>query len=392
MSATAISPTNLALIKYWGKRDSVLNLPINSSLSVTLDQNDLQTVTTARFGNARDRLWVNGEEVSLDSVPRTVTVLKEMRGLLSDNDDRKSKPIHIESKNSFPTAAGLASSAAGYSAMVTAIAGLFGLDFEARKQELSRIARRGSGSACRSLMGGIVAWHMGLSADGSDSQAEQICEPSHWSNLEAIICVASDKKKHVSSTSGMQTSVKTSDLLSYRASNVVPNRFRTMRDAIMSRKDSTVFELTMKESNQFHACCLDTYPPIFYMTDVSRAVVRAVDGLNGSEHPPKFAYTFDAGPNAVIFCNKENTKELLDALLQSFPPSQAELRKDPDFQYVRGRTTMTRAEAEASRTSGHVDTSGDLLYIFHTGIGQGARILKGQEEKIYQLTTFENVE
>ena len=355
-------------------------------MSVTLDQRDLQTITTASFAtgsNAKDRLWVNGEEVPLPSVPRTITVLAEMRALLPEKDPRRGLAIEIVSKNSFPTAAGLASSAAGYSAMVTAIAGLFEFDFDARREELSRIARRGSGSACRSLMGGIVAWNMGLKADGSDSQAEQICDVSHWPSLEAIICVASDKKKHVSSTAGMQTSVETSALLAHRASVVAPQRFKAMIEAIRAKNMSTVLELTMRDSNQFHACCLDTYPPIFYMTDTSRAVVRVVDQLNkpgekGSK--PRYAYTFDAGPNAVIFCDKKDTKELLETLLYHFPPSQADLRVDPEFQFVRGRSQLTRGEAEAGRKKGSVETSGELLYIFHTGIGEGARILSGEEE------------
>jgi len=281
-----------------------LNLPLNSSISVTLDQNDLQTVTTAYAlpDGQLDRLVLNGEETPINS--RSIIVLREMRALLPESHPLKRAGILLKSRNSFPTAAGLASSAAGYAAMVTALAGLYGLNFEEKQVELSRIARQGSGSATRSLMGGFVAWKMGLKADGSDSQAEQIEPESHWPTLEAVVCIASDRKKHVSSTSGMSTSVKTSKLLAYRVEKLVPDNFEKMCQAVSAKDDKAVFELTMRDSNQFHACCLDTFPPIFYMNDTSRAVVRVVDELNSKYSSPRFAYTFDAGPNAVVFCDK----------------------------------------------------------------------------------------
>ena len=356
---------------------------------MTLDQNDLQTVTTAYAApeaNA-DRIVLNGEETPINA--RTAIVLREMRALLPDSHALKSTPILIKSRNSFPTAAGLASSAAGYAAMVTALAGLYKLDFEATKIALSRIARQGSGSATRSLLGGVVAWQMGAREDGSDSQAEQIALESHWPTLEAIVCIASDRKKHVSSTSGMGTSLATSALLAYRASALVPTKFARMRQAIASKNHALVFELTMRDSNQFHATCLDTYPPIFYMTDTSRSVVRLVDELNGNA-PPRFAYTFDAGPNAVIFCDAKDTGELLEAVLRRFPPSKAELRADADFLHVRGRTTRTRAQVldGIAHGAGKADAAaeeGALMYVFHTGIGRGARVLEGDEAAARRL-------
>lgn len=393
-SATAMAPTNLALIKYWGKRDAKLNLPINSSVSVTLDQRDLQTVTTASLvpGADRDRLWVNGVEEELNA--RAKAVLGEMR-LLAPSPDVAKTPIWIVSRNSFPTAAGLASSAAGYAAMVTALAGLFKLDTSSNAAllaQLTRIARRGSGSACRSLMGGIVAWHMGTAADGSDSQAEQVVPSSHWPDLEAVVCVASDRKKHVSSTSGMATSVETSLLLAHRAKVVVPERFAKMLASVKARDAKAVLELTMRDSNQFHACCLDTFPPIFYMTDTSRHVVRLVDELNAEAGAdgPKFAYTFDAGPNAVIFCDRADTPRLIKRVVEAFPPSLADMRKDPEFLFVRGRSSQTRAQVLDARQAlagspSAVDGAGELMYVFHTGIGEGARVLQGAEEQERRL-------
>ncbi|KAH9257066.1 diphosphomevalonate decarboxylase [Batrachochytrium salamandrivorans] len=382
----AISPTNLALIKYWGKRDTQLNLPINSSISVTLDSRELHTITTCSFapeGETTDKLWVNGKPIALDTVPRTVRVLELVRALAGV--DSNSRRICIVSKNSFPTAAGLASSASGYSAMVTALAGLF--DLKTSKEELSRIARQGSGSASRSLMGGVVMWNMGERKDGLDSQAELVPFPASKVDLEAIICVVSEKKKKVSSTAGMQTSVKESPLLAHRAKEIVPQRINEMKQAFANADVSKVLELTMRDSNQFHATCLDTFPPIFYMTDTSKEIVNLVTELNnqcgGGE--VRYAYTFDAGPNAVVFCEPQHTPALLQALLEAFPPP---LEGNGDFNYVRGRTELKSSEVRASKRA-KIDSNpeGDLCYLFHTGMDRvGARVLHGEEEQSRQLT------
>ena len=223
-------------------------------------------------------------------------------------------PLHIVSENNFPTAAGLASSAAGFAALVRAIADLFQLPQS--PAELSRIARQGSGSACRSMFGGYVAWNMGSKEDGSDSLAEQIAEDTYWPEMRAAICVVSAAKKGVSSTAGMQATVATSSLFQQRANIVVPERMELMTKAIQERNFATFADLTMKDSNSFHAVCLDTSPPIFYMNDTSRGIIRLVEELNRVAGKVVAAYTFDAGPNAVIYYLQEN-EHLVMALLKT---------------------------------------------------------------------------
>lgn len=186
--------------------------------------------------------------------------------------------LRIVSENNFPTAAGLASSAAGFAALVRVIADLYGLP--STPTELSRIARQGSGSACRSLFGGYVAWEKGTEADGSDSVAVEVAPVSHWPDMRALILVVSAEKKGVSSTSGMQATVATSTLFCERAVNTVPRRMEEMKKAITDRDFETFGKVTMRDSNSFHATCLDTDPPIFYMNDVSRAAIRMVEEMN----------------------------------------------------------------------------------------------------------------
>lgn len=119
--------------------------------------------------------------------------------------------------------------------------------------------------------------------------------------MRALILVVSAEKKGVSSTTGMQTTVQTSSLFKTRAEVVVPKRMAEMEKAIVSRDFPTFAQLTMRESNSFHATCLDTDPPIFYLNDVSRAAIRAVEIINETVGRIVCAYTFDAGPNAVIY-------------------------------------------------------------------------------------------
>lgn len=242
---------------------------------------------------------------------RTQACFRELRALRSALEAADSSlpklaslPLRIVSENNFPTAAGLASSAAGFAALVRAIANLY--ELPSSPTDLSKIARQGSGSACRSLFGGYVAWQMGSQADGSDSVAVEVAPASHWPEMRALILVVSAEKKGVSSTSGMQITVATSELFQRRAEIVVPAHMAAMEKAIKERDFETFGKVTMMESNSFHATCLDTFPPIFYLNDVSRAAIRVVEDINAAAGKIIAAYTFDAGPNAVIYFEEKN--------------------------------------------------------------------------------------
>lgn len=224
--------------------------------------------------------------------------------------------LHIVSENNFPTAAGLASSAAGFAALVVAIAKLFKLPLD--MSEISKIARKGSGSACRSLFGGYVAWEMGDLENGEDSKAVEVAPVSHWPTMKAAILVVSDDKKDTPSTSGMQTTVATSDLFEHRIKNVVPARFEEMKKSIHDKNFEVFGKLTMQDSNSFHAVCLDSYPPIFYLTDTSKKIIKLVHQLNDAEGKIIAAYTFDAGPNAVIYYEQQNESKVLGLIHKHF--------------------------------------------------------------------------
>ena len=163
---------------------------------------------------------------------------------------------------------------------------------------------------------------MGVPPDGSDSLAVEVAPREHWPDIHALICVVSDDKKGTSSTSGMQRTVETSTLLQHRIAKVVPARMNAIKDAILQRDFPTFARITMQDSNQFHAVALDTDPPIFYLNDVSRAIIALITEYNRAAGTIKAAYTYDAGPNAVIYASKENIKEIAELLLRYFPQAE----------------------------------------------------------------------
>ncbi|KAJ1984097.1 diphosphomevalonate decarboxylase [Dimargaris cristalligena] len=394
---TCTAPVNIAVVKYWGKRDSDLILPTNSSLSVTLSQDDLHSRTTISIASqfTSDRMWLNGIECPIPTNQRLVNCLAGARQQRQDMESRNPRlpkwstwGIHIASENNFPTAAGLASSASGYACLVFTLAQV--LELPLTPSELSRYARLGSGSACRSIMGGFVGWEMGQRADGADSLAYQVAPETHWPDLEALILVVSDAKKGTSSTSGMQTTVNTSDLTQHRFANVVPERMRQMEAAIQAKDFPTFAELTMRDSNQFHATCLDTYPPIFYMNDTSRAVVNVITAINRLDAGIQAAYTFDAGPNAVIYAPKAHMPRLLLLMAYFFPGAASSA--DQTFEYFtnpynavpKGAALGKDFPAEFLAIKDQFDPSprGSVKRIIHTRVGDGPRVLKNPESSL----------
>jgi len=244
--------------------------------------------------------------------------------------------------------------------------------------ELSRIARQGSGSACRSMFGGYVSWEMGSQADGSDSVAVQVAGRDEWPEMQALICVVNDAKKGTSSTAGMQRTVATSALLQHRIKDVVPARMHAMEQAILSRDFNAFAKHTMADSNQFHAVCLDTEPPIFYMNDVSKAIIALVVEINRlsqeNEGRLKAAYTFDAGPNAVIYALRDDIPSILETVMAYFP--QTREFEDPFALKPTAATAFPDGFNQKVIPKFEVDS---VSRIIHTEVGDGPRVLKEED-------------
>jgi diphosphomevalonate decarboxylase len=289
-------------------------------------------------------------------------------------DEWEQYKLHIVSENNFPTAAGLASSASGFACLVYTLAQLYGIK-EQYPGELSQIARQGSGSACRSLYGGWVKWEAGVKADGSDSIAVQVAPEEAWPEMEILILVVSSHRKPIGSTDAMQRGVQTSDLLRLRAEQVVPARMARMEKAILSKDFDSFARETMQDSNQFHATCLDTYPPVFYLNDVSKQIIHVITRYNqfnndgsAAEHL-KAAYTFDAGPNAVIYAPRQYVGEILGLVNHYFPG-------------VATSTTPVAPSEALVKAIGMEPNAGALERIIHTRPGPGPQILDASESLI----------
>ena len=214
---------------------------------------------------------------------------------------------------------------------------------------------------------------MGTADDGTDSLAVPVANREHWPDLHVLICVVNDGKKGTSSTSGMQKTVETSPLLQHRIRHVVPERMRAMTEAIAARDFGAFARVTMADSNNFHACCLDTAPPIFYMNDTSRAIVQVVEELNRARaeagEDPMAAYTFDAGPNAVLYMREKDVPTVLRAVQHYFPGASF----DDPFQ-------MASNDAPLPATFRHdivpVHPAESVRRVIHTRVGDGPRVLE----------------
>jgi diphosphomevalonate decarboxylase len=334
-------------------------------------------------------------EESMDA-KRLQNCLRELRKRASDKVNEKGEVIvkkeeweqyklHIVSENNFPTAAGLASSASGFACLVYTVAQLYGIK-EQYPGELSQMARQGSGSACRSLYGGWVKWEAGVKADGSDSIAVQVAPEQAWPDMAILILVVSSHRKPIGSTDAMQRSVETSELLKYRADHIVPARMKRMEQAILAQDFDTFAKETMQDSNQFHATCLDTYPPVFYLNDVSKQIIHVLTRYNqfNQDGTPaahlKAAYTFDAGPNAVIYAPKQYVPEILGLVHHYFPFADASVKTASSSS---SSSSSIVAPSEALIKAVNMEPNPAALErIIHTRPGPGPQVLSEADSLI----------
>ncbi|CAG9771018.1 unnamed protein product [Ceutorhynchus assimilis] len=374
---TCIAPINMAVIKYWGKRDEELILPINDSISASLST-DVMCAKTTIVTSAllkENKFWLNGQEQSFDS-PRLTNCLRAIKKRADEKLPHLHWNISICSENNFPTAAGLASSAAGYACLVYALAQLYNIE-----GEISNIARQGSGSACRSIYGGWVRWHKGNSPVGEDSLAKQIVPADHWPEMRLLVLVVNDTKKKYSSAKGMAITTLTSSLIKYRANEIVPRRIEAMEQAILNKNFQSFAELTMKDSNSMHACCLDSFPPIAYMNEVSHSIIQLVHLYNDYKKELTVAYTVDAGPNTCIYLLESEVEDFLSIVNFVFPNNV------DDNEYYRGLKLPSIRPLDESIVKDlnlSANKEGLLKYIIYTKVGEGPRVLDDSKEHLLQ--------
>lgn len=288
---SAYAPANIALAKYWGKRDRALNLPVNGSLSISLGALGTHTVVCAA---ERDSLRLNGVAAAPDSVlhRRTFAFIDLWRR-------GEAQPLHIDTRNTIPTAAGLASSASGFAALTLALARYWQLDIA--DSDLSAIARLGSGSAARSLWHGFVKWQRGTRDDGSDSHAAPLA--SDWQELRIALVEIDGGTKKTASGDGMNHTTATSPLYAAWPATAAAD-LAAIEAAIHARDFRTLGSVAEANALAMHATMLAARPALCYLQAQTLATLQRLwqaraDGLD-------IYATIDAGPNVKILCRADD--------------------------------------------------------------------------------------
>lgn len=309
-SGKARAHTNIALIKYWGKADEALIIPMNNSLSVTLDRFYTETKVTFDETLSHDQLILNGEEVDAKEsakIQRYMDMIRKEAGITTH--------ALIESENFVPTAAGLASSASAYAALAGACNEALQLGLS--DKDLSRLARRGSGSASRSIFGGFAEWEKGH--DDATSYAHRIDANGWEDDLAMIFVVINNKSKKVSSRSGMSLTRDTSRFYQYWLDHVDEDLKET-KDAISKKDFKRMGEVIEANGLRMHATNLGAQPPFTYLVPESYEAMRVVHECREAGLPCYF--TMDAGPNVKVLIEKKNQQAIVDKFLETFDQAQ----------------------------------------------------------------------
>jgi diphosphomevalonate decarboxylase len=321
--ATAVAPSNIAFVKYWGNADPRHNIPYNNSISMNLS--GAYTRTTVEFDPTLedDVLSIDGAPAADKARARASRHLDRIRLL------RESRVYaRVASQNSFPMGTGIASSASAFAALTLAATAALGL--EPQQLQLTELARMGSGSAARSIPDGFVELKAG--GGNTSSFAYTLYEPDHW-DLRDVVAVVSRDPKPVGSTEG-HTAAETSDHFTTRLVGL-PERLKLVRQAIRSRDIEALGTAAEAEAISLHVVAMTSHPPIYYWAPGTMRLIQAVLGWRRNGLPVYF--TLDAGPNVHLICEAQHEADLLTAL--------AEVEGLLD--------TLVSAPAEGARLSSH---------------------------------------
>ena len=298
--AVAEAGANIALTKYWGNADAALRIPANDSISLTLDRT--RTVTTVSFHPdlERDEVSVDGRALEGPARERVVQHLDLFRHLAGIP-----WPARVAARNNFPPAAGIASSASGFAALTVACAAALGLDLS--QQHLSRLARRGSGSAARSIFGGFALLHSGPSDEAAF--AEPLYGPDWWEVCNLVVIV-SRAEKRVFSSAGHRLA-PTSPLHRARVARAAELNTR-LRRALAERDFAALGEVAEQDTLLMHAVMMTSRPTLLYWLPETVAVMRQVYRWREEGIPAYF--TIDAGPNVHVLTLPEYVERILAEL------------------------------------------------------------------------------
>jgi diphosphomevalonate decarboxylase len=299
-TATALAHPNIALIKYWGNRDANLRLPSNGSISMNLEGLETSTTVTFSGSHPEDSLEINGQLITglgLSRVSAFLNIVRQMAGI----------DLHatVTSRCNFPLGVGIASSAAAFAALAkaSALAARLNLD----ETDLSRLARKGSGSACRSVPTGFVEWLAGK--EDADSFAVSIAPPEHWDLVDCIALLSSEQKT-TGSTEG-HALASTSPLQATRVLDA-PRRLEICRSAILQRDFLALADIVELDSDMMHAVMMTSRPPLFYWQGATLTTMQVVREKRATGLA--VFYTIDAGPNVHVITELDKVDQVTQIL------------------------------------------------------------------------------
>ncbi|MEN9406845.1 MAG: diphosphomevalonate decarboxylase, diphosphomevalonate decarboxylase [Candidatus Parcubacteria bacterium] len=300
MKCTVIAPSNIAFIKYWGRKDEALKLPSNGSISMNLSE--LTTTTTVEFDSSLrdDDVVINGTVEKNGTKEKVSSHLDRVRALAGISERAK-----VVSENSFPRGTGLSSSASGFAALTLAATKAAGLDLS--EKELSILARQGSGSACRSIPDGFVEWRDGDTSEMS--YATSIYPPDYWDIID-IAVILTDQVKDVSTTEGQKLAAS-SPFFRVRQDLIKEKIVRIKKS--LEEKDFKIFgEITESEALEMHAIMLTSHPSLIYWYPATITIMKAVQRWRSEGLACYF--TMNTGQNIHILCEKSTEKILSEKL------------------------------------------------------------------------------
>ncbi len=303
MKATAIAPSNIAFVKYWGKSNEALRLPANGSISMNLS--GLYTITTVEFSSSypTDDVVIDGV-VHDKATARVSKHLDRIRAIAKTNLRAK-----VVSKNSFPSSTGLSSSASGFAALTKAAVDALSLNLS--EQELSILARQGSGSAARSIPDGFVEWVKGSTSDSS--YAYSLYPSEHW-KLHDVVVIVSDEKKSVSSEEG-QILAETSVFYEARM-NYIEQKLSEAKEAVKKKDFERLGVLAEREAFEMHAIMLTSWPPLVYWTEATIVFIKQIHAWRKQGLPVYL--TLNTGQDIHVLC-EEQTVNRLQTFLRDLP-------------------------------------------------------------------------
>ncbi|MCE2490090.1 MAG: diphosphomevalonate decarboxylase [Anaerolineae bacterium] len=306
--ATARACANLAFVKYWGKRDASLNLPMNNSISMTLDA--AHTTTRVEFvpGLERDKVLLSERPARPAFARRVAAHLDRIRSI-----GGSSEAARVNTHNNFPAGTGFASSASGFAALTCAASSALGLQLSRR--QLSVLARLGSGSACRSICAGFVEWQAGRDSDSSF--ATQLADPRHW-NLVDVAVLVTDEEKAVRSSDGHQ--LASNSPFWQTRNQTISSRLAEIRQALLERDFHRFGREVESEALEMHAIMQTSghenggawQSGIFYMVADTLQLINAVQRWRQAGMDVYF--TLDAGPTVHLLCMEDQVGDVLQAV------------------------------------------------------------------------------